>query len=196
MEGGSTFLLALGLGKKLAVTVLGVFVVSFAATTLDTATRIQRYVVSELVENFKIKPLTGRHAATAFAVGTALVLALAKPDGKGALALWPLFGASNQLLAGLSLMVVTAYLYKKGKPVIFTGLPMIFMVVMTGWAMTLNIASFYKSGNCLLVAINGIIMVFVVWMVVEVVNMVRKYQFPAIPSPEPAGSAEPAGTEK
>lgn len=196
VEGGSTFLLALGLGKKLAVTVLGVFVVSFAATTLDTATRIQRYVVSELAENFKIKPLTGRHAATAFAVGTALALALAKPDGKGALALWPLFGASNQLLAGMSLMVVTVYLYKKGKPVIFTGLPMIFMVVMTGWAMVLNIASFYRSGNWLLVTINGIIMVFVVWMVVEVINMVRKYQFPAIPSPEPAGSAEPAGTEE
>ena len=176
VDGGATFLMALGLSQKLAVTILGVFVVSFAATTLDTATRIQRYVVSEIAENFKFKPLTGRHAATAFAVITALLLALARPDGKGALALWPLFGASNQLLAGLSLMVVTVYLYKKGKSVVYTGIPMVFMVFMTGWAMVLNIVKFYKAGDWLLFGINGIIVILVVWMIVEVVNMVRKLE--------------------
>ncbi len=176
VDGGSTFLIALGLGKTLAVTIRGVFVVSFAATTLDTATRIQRYVVSELAETFGVKALTGRHAATAFAVVTALLLALVKPDGKGALTLWPLFGASNQLLAGLSLMVVTIYLYKRGKPVIFTGLPMIFMVVMTGWAMLVNISNFSRAGNWLLVMINGIIILFVAWMIVEVIITVRKFR--------------------
>jgi carbon starvation protein len=174
VDGGSTFLLALGLGEKLTVTILGVFVVSFAATTLDTATRIQRYVVSELAESFNIKVLTGRHAATAFAVLTALVLALAKPDGKGALILWPLFGASNQLLAGLSLLVITVYLYRQGKPIIFTAIPMVFMVFMTGWAMVLNVENFYASRNWALLAINVIIILFVVWMIVEVINMVRR----------------------
>jgi carbon starvation protein len=176
IDGGSTFLMALGISQKLAVTILGVFVVSFAATTLDTATRIQRYVVSELAETFKIKPLTGRHGATAFAVLTALILALVSGDGKGALVLWPLFGASNQLLAGLSLLVVTIYLYKKGKPVIFTGIPMVFMVFMTAWAMVLNITNFIKTGNWLLVVINGIIILFVVWMIIEVIAMVRKFK--------------------
>ncbi len=176
VDGGSTFLTALGLGQKLAVTILGVFVVSFAATTLDTATRIQRYVVSELAETFKIKLLTGRHAATAFAVLTALILALASGDGKGALVLWPLFGASNQLLAGLSLLVITIYLYKRGKPAVFTGIPMVFMVFMTGWAMVLNIGNFYRDGNWLLLVINGIIILFVGWMIVEVVGMIRKFK--------------------
>ena len=193
VDGGSTFLIALGLGKTLAVTVLGVFVVSFAATTLDTATRIQRYVVSELATTFGIKALTGRHAATAFAVVTALLLALARPDGKGALALWPLFGASNQLLAGLSLLVITIYLYKRGKPVVFTGIPMVFMVFMTGWAMALNMRNFFRSGNWLLVAINGIIILFVVWMIVEVVNMVRKFKPPAVEGPGAGETAQTPG---
>ncbi len=176
VDGGSTFLMALGLGQKLAVTILGVFVVSFAATTLDTATRIQRYVVSELAETFRIRPLTGRHPATAFAVVTALVLALAGGDGKGALILWPLFGATNQLLAGLSLLVITIYLYKRGKPILLTAIPMVFMVFMTGWAMLLNIKDFLENGNWLLVMINGIIILFVGWMIVEVVSAVRKFK--------------------
>lgn len=176
VDGGSTFLMALGLGKTLAVTILGVFIVSFAATTLDTATRIQRYIVTELAEDMKIKFLTKRHAATAFAVITALLLALVKPDGKGALVLWPLFGASNQLLAGLALMVITVYLYKKGKPIIYTAIPMAFMVIMTGWAMILNIINFYKSSNWLLFGVNGVIILFVVWMIAEVIIMIRKHQ--------------------
>jgi carbon starvation protein len=192
VDGGSTFLIALGLGEKLAVTVLGVFVVSFAATTLDTATRIQRYVVAELADTFNVKILTGRHAATAFAVLTASFLALLSGDGRGALVLWPLFGASNQLLAGLSLLVVTVYLYKRGKPIVFTGIPMIFMVVMTAWAMVLNIRNFFLSGNWLLVAINGIIILFVAWMIIEVVNMVRKFK-PSVDGAPGKGEAIGAG---
>jgi carbon starvation protein len=193
VEGGSTFLIALGLGKKLAVTILGVFVVSFAATTLDTATRIQRYVVSELAETFDIKVLTGRHAATAFAVVTASFLALLSGDGRGALILWPLFGASNQLLAGLSLLVITIYLYKKGKPTLFTGVPMVFMVLMTAWAMVLNIRTFFESRSWLLVVINGIIILFVVWMIIEVINVVRKFKPSAEPEPDESTAASPGG---
>jgi carbon starvation protein len=174
VDGGSSFLTAFGMNKSIAVTILGVFVVSFAATTIDTATRIQRYVVSELAGTFNIKPLTRRHPATAFAVLTALALAMAKPDGKGALTLWPLFGASNQLLAGLALMVITVYLYRKGKSIVYTGIPMIFMVVMTGWAMVLNMVDFYQKGNWLLLIIDVVIILFVGWMIVEVINMVKR----------------------
>ncbi len=196
VDGGANLLEALGVGETLAVTILGVFVVSFAATTLDTATRIQRYVVSDLAASFKIKPLTRRHPATAFAVITALLLALVRPNGQGALVLWPLFGASNQLLAGLALMVITVYLHKKGKSVVYTGLPMIFMVAMTGWAMALNIVAFYKSGHWLLFGIDGIIIVFVVWMIVEVINMLRKPLPSAEEQPAPERLPELAETKR
>ncbi len=174
VDGGSTFLTALGISKALAFTILGVFIVSFAATTLDTATRIQRYICTELAVDFNIRLLTKRHAATGFVILTALLLALAKPDGGGALILWPLFGASNQLLAGLALMVITVYLYKEGKSIAYTAIPMVFMVIMTGWGMLLNIINFWREGNWLLFVINGLILVFVAWMIAEVINIVRR----------------------
>lgn len=174
VDGASTFLTGLGLGKAFAQTLLGVFIVSFAATTLDSATRIQRYIVTELARDLKIPVFTKRHAATGLVIVCALLLALVKPDGTGALVLWPLFGASNQLLAGLALMVITVYLYKKGKPIIFTAVPMVFMVIMTGWGMILNIKEFYNSANWLLLVINAIIIIFVVWMIIEVVNVTRQ----------------------
>ncbi|MGB3477953.1 MAG: carbon starvation protein A [bacterium] len=174
VDGASTFLTALGLGKTFAQTVLGVFIVSFAATTLDSATRIQRYIVTELAKDLKINFLTKRHTATALVIVCALALALVKPDGTGALVLWPLFGASNQLLAGLALMVITVYLHKKGKPIFYTAIPMVFMVIMTSWAMILNMTNFYKGANWLLFCINGIIMIFVIWMIVEVIMVIRR----------------------
>lgn len=130
--------------------------------------------MTELAESFNIKILTKRYAATAFVVICALILALAKPDGKGALMLWPLFGASNQLLAGLALMVITVYLLKKGKQIVYTAIPMVFMVAMTGWGMVLNIINFYNTQNWLLFVVNGVILIFVAWMIVEVVSIIRR----------------------
>lgn len=173
VDGASTFLTALGLTRTLSVTLLGVFIVSFAATTLDSATRIQRYIVTELAEDLHIPFLDNRYVATGFVILCALVLALVRPDGAGALVLWPLFGASNQLLAGLALMVITVYLLKKGKPIIYTGIPMIFIIVMTGWGMIINSINFYTGRDWLLFTVNCIIMIFVIWMIAEVIRVIK-----------------------
>ncbi len=174
IDGGANFISGLGISLGFAKTILAVFVVSFAATTLDTATRIQRYVVSEIADSVNVKPLTTKTGSTLFAVITAILLAMAKPGGAGAMILWPLFGASNQLLAGLSLMVITVYLAKKGKPIIYTVVPMIFMMIMTAWGMVHNIIGFAGSSDWLLVIIGIVIMILELWMIKESYEAIKQ----------------------
>jgi len=135
VQGGANLIESYGIPKNITVTIMGVFLVSFAATTLDTATRLQRYIIGELAIACKVPALANRHPATMIAVLTAFILSFYNGSGKGALTLWPLFGTANQLLAGLALLVITVYLVKKKIPTIYTVIPMVFMIAMTGWAM-------------------------------------------------------------
>jgi len=167
--GSANMISFLGIPKAIAVVIMGVFVASFAGTTLDTATRLQRYVIQELASDFKIGFLKGKYAATAFAVITALILAFYNgANGKGALTLWPLFGAVNQTLAGLTLIVITVYLKGKGGvKYLLTGIPAIFMVVMTVWALFINEGNFIESGNVLLLVVNAIVLIIAFWVAFE-----------------------------
>ncbi len=169
VEGSANMISSIGVPHAFAVVLMGVFVASFAGTTLDTATRIQRYVISELATDVKVNVLKNRYAATAFAVISAALLAFASgADGKGALALWPLFGAVNQTLAALSLMVITLYLKRRGNlKWLAAGIPALFMAVMTIWAALLNQIKFIDKHGILLFVINGFIIVIVLWVVIE-----------------------------
>lgn len=170
VDGSANMLSALGIPLKIGASLMAVFVASFAATTLDTATRLQRYVVAELGQAVHFEPLTNKYVATGVAVTTAGALALMKGPqgyGTGGLVLWPLFGSANQLLACLALLVVTVYLKRRGKPVVYTLIPMLFMLVMTGWAMVYNVQEFMSKGKTLLYMISGAIMLLEAWMVVE-----------------------------
>ena len=165
--GAANLMSSYGIPKLITTTIMGVFLVSFAGTTLDSATRVQRYVVSELASSHGLMPLAGRYASTFIAVITAVALAFYSGNGKGALKLWPLFGTVNQLLAGLALLIITVYLAKKGKSIVFSGVPLVFMVLMTGWAMVLNLKKFYATHNTLLLAIGIAVFVLEIWMIIE-----------------------------
>ncbi len=145
--GSANMIHTIGIPKDIAIIVIGVFIASFAGTTLDTATRVQRYVIAELASDLKIRPLTNRWMATAVAVISAGALAFATgADGKGALTLWPMFGAVNQMLAGMALLVITLYLRRRGSwGYLLTLLPCLFMLVMTIWAMIANEADFLAA---------------------------------------------------
>ncbi len=167
IQGASNLLEGMGIPESFCLAVMAVFIVSFAATTIDSATRIQRYIVVELGKATKIKPLTGNTAATFFAIITALLLAFYDGTGKGALRLWPLFGTVNQLLAGLALLAVTIFLARKKISIRYTLTPMVLMLVVTGWAMVLNIRTFYDAQNWLLLVIGLLVMGLNVWLVLE-----------------------------
>jgi carbon starvation protein len=173
--GSANMIQAIGIPKQIALTIMGVFIASFAATTMDTATRLQRYVVAELVTACGIPAAAKRHPATLIAVVTALILAFSTgASGVGALTLWPLFGATNQLLAGLALLVITIYLAHKKSPVVYTMIPMIFMIVMTGWAMIINLTNFYAGSKWLLFCIGLCTIALEIWMIIESIAVFRK----------------------
>jgi carbon starvation protein len=153
---------------------------------LDTATRIQRYVIGELGAGLKMDFLTNRYAATIVAVGSALILAFATgASGKGALKLWPLFGAVNQTLAALALIIITLYLKSKGGlKWLISGLPAVFMSFMTIWAVVMNQFKFGADHNVLLQVINFIILVIAVWIAIEgLVKFFSPTHFPEEPAP-------------
>ena len=83
IEGGANFLSAIGIPIRYGIAIVAVLVASFAATTLDTATRLQRYVVQELANTLRIKPLTNRYVATSGALLLAFAVAMSGPNGYG-----------------------------------------------------------------------------------------------------------------
>ncbi|MFC1853237.1 carbon starvation protein A [candidate division CSSED10-310 bacterium] len=174
VTGAANMIETIGIPARITITIMGVFLVSFAATTMDSATRIQRYVVNELAEAWNIRALQGKHKATTVAVVSAFILAFYNGSGKGALTLWPLFGSVNQLLAGLALLVITIYLAKRKIKVIYTTVPMVFMIFMTGWAMILNLESFFRTSNWLLLVIGLAVLVLELWMIVESALVLKK----------------------
>jgi carbon starvation protein len=169
VDGSANIIASIGIPKNIALVIMGVFVASFAGTTLDTATRIQRYVISELFGGLNLKALTNRYVATAVAVGTALILAFATgASGAGAMKMWPLFGATNQTLASLALIIISLYLKRRGGlKWLISGIPAVFMTVMTIWALILNQAKWGAGDNMLLTVINLLILIIAIWIATE-----------------------------
>jgi carbon starvation protein len=170
IDGGANFISALGVPLRMSIAIMAVLVACFAATTLDTATRLQRYVLQELGATVRIRPMTNKYVATGTAVGGSIAVALlaGKEPGTGGMILWPLFGATNQLLAGLALMVGVFYLARRSKPIWPLLIPMVFMLLMPAWAILYQIAyDWYPSGNWPLTAFGCGILALQAWMAGE-----------------------------
>ncbi len=170
VEGASTFLVALGLERSVAAVVVAVLVISFAATSLDTGVRIQRYIIHELGDIYNIKILSNRYIAAAIAVLGPLALVVTGQEQ----VLWPLFGASNQLLAGLSLVVVTVHLYQQRRPWLLLGVPMALVLLVAGAALTVNLAEYWASGRYLLLALGLILLALELWVILEGIGAARR----------------------
>ncbi len=182
VTGAANLLNSYGVPVGVGLAIMGVLVVSFAGTTLDTATRIQRYVIAELATTAVAgkgagaagagrKPfLANPWAATTLAVVSAGALAFATgADGKGAFVLWPVFGALNQMLAGLALLVVTCWLRPRTRFYWLSLVPGLFMLVMTSWSLIRSILGFIPAHNWLLLGVSVVCLLLEFWMIAETV---------------------------
>lgn len=204
VDGSSNFLKALGLSAAFSTALMGVFVASFAATTLDTACRLQRYVLQELVGCFVYKndtektvrtkphPLTNKHFVTIVAIGVAYLIAeipaikgadsVFGQPGSGGVILWPLFGAINQLLGGLAFLVILFWMKRKNLPIWFVALPTFFMLIIPAWAMLYQVfiaaigsdKSWIEQEQWLLVSMGIFTIILEIWMIWEALIGWRK----------------------
>ena len=159
----------LGLPVPFAETLLAVMVVLFAGTTMDAGVRLQRYIVQEWGTIYNIPPLQNGYIATGVAVGACLVLAFGAggAGGTGGMVIWPLFGTTNQLLAGLTLLVVSVILVKLGRPSRYTMIPMVFVTAMAFLSALIQLVDLYRAGNYLLIAIDLVIIVAAILVALE-----------------------------
>jgi len=169
VEGGGTILAGLGLPLAFAQTLLTVMAVLFAGTTMDASVRLQRYIVQEWGAIYRIPALQNGYIATALAVGACLMLAFGAggADGTGGMMIWPLFGTTNQLLAGMTLVVISVILVRLGRPSRYTMVPMVFVTTMAFLSAVYQLWTLYEAGNYLLVFLDVLIIIAAIWVMLE-----------------------------
>ena len=187
--GGAAFLGELGIPTVLAATLMAVLVISFASTTLDTATRIERFIIAEIGDAIGVRALTNPYLATLIAVVPAILLATVRLDGgkEAAWALWPVFGASNQMIASLTLLVLALYFWQRRRPVLPLVVPMLFVMAVTLFSLGLHLIEFSHAEQWLLVGLTVVLTSLILWMSVEslgvFVRLVRERERAGSPAP-------------
>lgn len=180
VTGGANILSnGIGLNVDLAQTLLTVMAVLFAGTTMDTGLRLQRYIFQEWGQIYNLQWMQKAAPATLLAVAACLLLAFGAggADGSGGLIIWPLFGTTNQLLAGLTLLVITVMLVRLGRPMYYTLIPLIFLLVMTVAALIMQLKTFYVQENWFLFGLDIVVLVAAILIALEcasVLNHLRK----------------------
>jgi len=158
--GNVTKVLLGGFGGLFAIIILNAFIL----TTLDTATRIGRYLTQEL---FNIK---NRYGATIIVVALSGWLGLSGEWNE----FWPIFGAANQLIAALTLIVVTSWFLSKSKLIRYTLFPAIFMLATTIAALIFKIKEYILGEKNILLFIAAILLLLAIFVLYEAIRHVRK----------------------
>ncbi len=179
IEGGSNLIHeGWGLSTAFTSTLLAVMVVLFAGTTMDSGVRLQRYIIQEWGEIYNIKPLANGFVATLVAVACCLLLSFGAggSSGSGGMIIWPLFGSTNQILASLTLLVISIMLLKAGRPAKFTLIPMSFVLVMAFFAGLIKLNEYYQQGNWLLVFLDAVVLLVSIFVMLEAWSVVAKFK--------------------
>lgn len=177
VDGGAAILNAgVGLDEPVARTMLTVMAALFAGTTMDTGLRLQRYIFQEVGEIYHIRWLEKPLPATLIAVASCILLAFGAGgiDGSGGLLIWPLFGTTNQLLAGLTLLVITVMLVRLQRPVWITLLPLVFLLLMTLAALLIQLRHFFLQENWFLLILDVVVLVAAILVAMECRSALKK----------------------
>lgn len=150
--GMGNFLQTLRIPPAFAVSFALMAFTTFVYDTLDVCTRLGRYIIQELTG---WKDAKGRWLGTALTAGVPLIFVMqTAKDASGKdipvwKAFWALFGASNQLLAALTLLGVTVWLWRTRRAWwvwLVTGIPTVFMYTMSTWALLgMTLPKFFKD---------------------------------------------------
>ena len=179
VEGGAQIIQnGWGLPVGVSTTLLATMVVLFAATTMDTGVRLQRYIIQEWAQIYDLPVLNNNILATLIAVGSCLLLAFGAggASGSGGLTIWPLFGSTNQILAGLTLLVISVMLIKAGRPARYTLIPMTFVLITSAWAALIKLVEWYQLGNWLLVTIDVVVIITSILVTLEAASVIARYR--------------------
>jgi carbon starvation protein len=190
VEGGASIVnQGLGLPASLSATILATMTVLFAATTMDTGIRLQRFVVQEAGHAMGIT--LGKAVATVIVLLIAMGLTFnAGVDGSGGMLIWPLFGTTNQLLAGLTMSIITVILLHRRRAVVPVVLPLAFLLVMSIYALIVQLGTFYNEQNWLLLGLDIVILIAALWVILEAGRAVQDARRnPQEPDAQPAEAA-------
>jgi carbon starvation protein len=169
-NGVATFMNSFGIPLEFGKVFVILAFTAFALTSLDTATRLGRYVFQEFFETVggKGSTLTNKYVATLITiVCSSLILAY------GYQKIWPIFGSANQLLAALALLAVTAWLTRIGKNRIVTLIPMIFMFCVTLSALIILTRNYFIAKNYILVVIAIVLFILAIVLLLEAINVIK-----------------------
>ena len=170
-HGMGSFLANLGIPEQIGITFGALTVSSFLLTSLDTATRLGRYALEELTADWA-PAISNRYVATIITIVAGGGLAL---SGSWS-AIWPVFGASNQLLAGLALLGATAWLAHMGKNYAVTLYPMVFMIIVTIFALLNMLFTNFGKGNYLLGSVSIVLIVLAGFVVSEGIQAINRFK--------------------
>ena len=161
----------LNISIPLAETFTALAVSAFALTSLDTATRLARFMFQEYFEtkenSEKSVLLTNRFVATAITIGFGAALTF---SGK-TMSMWPLFGSANQLLAALALLALTVWVANLNKGYLFVLIPMIFMFAVTLTALGTLIYQNFLIDNYTLSIISILLFILAVLLGIKAYNV-------------------------
>ena len=172
--GIAKFASALGIDFDLAETFAAVVVAGLIAVTLEAGIRVQRQLLAEVNDHYHIISVRDPKTLLIITVVVAAMLALHDGRGQGGLILWPLFGLWNQMLAVFGLLLIGLALRRRQQAVGYVFVPMIFLVVVTSWALILQLSRWWTSADWLLIAGGMLLLVVEFWLAWEALQTLRK----------------------